>query len=107
MSLHKLTLRELQDKFTKGEVTAQEIVRAYTLRINQLEPKIHAYLTATKEAAMVQAEALDQKLKGWRRTMPVMGMPLAVKDNICTQGVPTTCASRMLISGFFRQSSSV
>lgn len=96
MSLHKLTLRELQDKFTKGEVTAQEIVHAYTLRLNQLEPKVRAYITLTKDQAMVQAEALDQKLKGWRRTMPLMGMPVAVKDNICTQGVTTTCASRML-----------
>nr|MBI3612831.1 Asp-tRNA(Asn)/Glu-tRNA(Gln) amidotransferase subunit GatA [Nitrospirota bacterium] len=96
MSLYKLTLRELQEKFTKGEVTACEIVQAYSLRLNQLEPKIRAYITLTKEAALAQAEALDEKLKGWRRTMPLMGMPVAVKDNICTQGVLTTCASRML-----------
>ena len=96
MSLYKLTLRELQEKFTKGEVTACEIVQAYTLRLNQLEPKVRAYITLTKEAALAQAEALDEKLKGWRRTMPLMGMPVAVKDNICTQGTLTTCASRML-----------
>ena len=96
MSLYKLTLRELQEKFTKGEVTACEIVQAYTLRLNQLEPKVRAYITLTKEAALAQAEALDEKLKGWRRTMALMGMPVAVKDNICTQGVLTTCASRML-----------
>ncbi|MDE3019053.1 MAG: Asp-tRNA(Asn)/Glu-tRNA(Gln) amidotransferase subunit GatA [Nitrospirota bacterium] len=96
MSLYKLTLRELQEKFTKGEVTACEIVQAYQLRINQVEPKVRAYITLTKESAMAQAEALDEKLKGWRRTMPLMGMPVAVKDNICTQNVLTTCASRML-----------
>jgi len=96
MSLYKLTLRELQDKFGKGEITACEIVQAYTLRLNQLEPKVRAYITVTKDAAMAQAEALDEKLKGWRRTMPLMGMPVAVKDNICTQNVLTTCASRML-----------
>ena len=96
MSLYKLTLRELQEKFTKGEVTACEIVQAYTLRLNQLESKVRAYITPTKEAALARAEALDEKLKGWRRTMPLMGMPVAVKDNICTQGVLTTCASRML-----------
>lgn len=96
MSLHKLTLQELQRKFTAGEVTAREIVRAYTLRINQVEPKVKAYITQTKDAAMAQAEALDEQLKGWRRTLPLMGMPLAIKDNICTEGVLTTCASRIL-----------
>ncbi len=96
MSLHKLTLHELQDRFTKGDVTAQDIVRAYSLRINQVEPRIKAYLTLAKDSAMAQAEALDEQLKGWRKTTPLMGMPIAVKDNICTEGVLTTCASRML-----------
>ncbi len=96
MSLHKLTLHELQKKFTAGDVTACEIVQAYTLRMNQVEPKVKAYITVEKESAMVQAEELDRKLKGWRRTLPLMGMPLAIKDNICTEGVLTTCASRIL-----------
>lgn len=96
MSLHKLTLHELQDRFTKGDVTAQDIVRAYSLRINQVEPKIKAYVTLAKDSAMAEAEALDRQLKGWRKTTPLMGMPIAVKDNICTEGVPTTCSSRML-----------
>lgn len=96
MSLHKLTLLDLQRKFTAGEVNAREIVRAYSLRINQVEPKVKAYITQTKDAAAAQAEALDEKLKGWRRTLPLMAMPLAIKDNICTEGVLTTCASRIL-----------
>jgi aspartyl-tRNA(Asn)/glutamyl-tRNA(Gln) amidotransferase subunit A len=96
MSIQKLTLSDLQKKFTTGEVSAVEIVRAYFLRISQVEPKVKAYLTQVKDSAMAQAEALDQKLKGWRKTLPMMGMPLAIKDNICTEGVPTTCASRIL-----------
>lgn len=96
MSLHKLTLCELQQKFTAGEVTAKEIVRAYFLRIGQVEPKVKAYVTTQKEQAMVQAAALDDSLKGWRKTQPMMGMPLAIKDNLCTEGVATTCSSRML-----------
>ncbi len=96
MSIHKLTLCELQKKFTAGEVTATEIVRAYSLRIGQVEPKVKAYVAQTKETAAAQAAALDEKLKGWRKTKPMMGMPLAIKDNMCTEGVATTCSSRML-----------
>ena len=96
MSLHKLSLCELQKKFTAGEVTASEIVRAYFLRMGQVEPKVKAYVTQTKEAAMAKASALDERLKGWRKTKPMTGMPLAIKDNLCTEGVRTTCSSRML-----------
>lgn len=96
MSLHKLGLVELHKKFTAGEVTATEIVRAYFLRISQVEPRVKAFVTQTKDSAYQQAEELDQKLKVWRKTNALTGMPLAVKDNICTDGVPTTCSSQML-----------
>ena len=96
MSLHKLSLCELQKKFTAGEVTAVEIVRAYFLRIGQVESKIKAFVTQAKDAALQQAAGLDARLKGWRKTMPLTGMPLAIKDNLCTEGVMTTCASRTL-----------
>ena len=97
MSLRKTTLFELKDKFMKGEVSAVEIVKAYFQRIMLVEPKVKAYITTAKKDGLVkEANELDYTLGKWRKTTALMAMPIAVKDNICTEGVKTTCGSRML-----------
>src|SRR5436309_15446144 len=97
MNVRKLTLCELKDKFMKGEVSAVEIVKAYFQRVLLVESKVKAFITMAKKDALVkEADELDYTLTKWRKTMPLMAMPIAVKDNICTKGVKTTCGSRML-----------
>src|SRR5437867_8127353 len=97
MNLRRLTLFELKDKFLKGEVSAVEIVKPYFQRLMLAESKVKAYITTAKKDALVkEANELDYSLSKWRKTMPLMAMPIAVKDNICTEGVKTTCGSRML-----------
>src|SRR5947199_7941399 len=97
MNVRKLTLCELKDKFMKGEVSAVEIVKAYFQRVLLVESKVKAYITTAKKDTLVhEANELDYRLSKWRKTMPLMAMPIAVKDNICTEGLKTTCGSRML-----------
>ena len=93
---YRLTIHEVHEKLRTREVSSQELVQSLYKRIEEVDPKIRAYLTLTKDLAFAQAKAADTQFEGRRSTHPLTGIPLAIKDNICVKGVRTTCASKFL-----------
>ncbi len=94
-NLVDLTISSLRQLLDQREVSAVEVTRAYLERIEKVDSKIKAYLTVTGDQAMEAARAADEHMASGE-TAPLTGIPLGIKDVICTKGVPTTCASRML-----------
>ncbi len=92
--LHQLTITQARAALDAGETTALELTEAFLARIAQTEPQVQAFLHLTAEQARAQAQAADAH-RG-PAPSPLHGIPLAIKDVICTKDVPTTCASRIL-----------
>ena len=96
-SLTDFSMHELHELLIKREVSAVEVTEAYLKRIDKVDPKVRAYLTLTPDQAMAQAEKADKCLSNKAEdATPLTGIPLGIKDVICTRGVKTTCGSRML-----------
>jgi aspartyl-tRNA(Asn)/glutamyl-tRNA(Gln) amidotransferase subunit A len=93
--LTDLTLTEAQAQLRAGQITAVELTQAHLDRIAAVEPKVRAFLTVTAEQALAAAAQADQRRQDGDDT-PLLGIPLALKDVLVTQGVPTTCGSRIL-----------
>jgi aspartyl-tRNA(Asn)/glutamyl-tRNA(Gln) amidotransferase subunit A len=96
LSLYQKTAHELHDLLINKEIKAVEIAEAVYQRIKTVEPQVHSYVTLAEETAMVRAEAVDALLAQGKELPPLAGIPLAVKDNISTAGLRTTCASKIL-----------
>ncbi|MEE8432727.1 MAG: amidase family protein, partial [Candidatus Desulfatibia sp.] len=95
MQLYELTIHEAHRLLKGQEISAQELTRAVLDRIDALDDKVGAYITVARETAMGQAELADQVISQGN-ILPLTGIPLALKDLMCTQGLRTTCGSKIL-----------
>ena len=91
-----MTAHESMDLLAKKEVTSQELTRAVIERVETVDKQVESYITNTFDYAMETAKAVDEKIAKGEALAPLEGVPMAIKDNICTKDIKTTCASKML-----------
>ena len=96
MELYELTIHELHDMLRKGETTSKAVTEAVLGRIKAVDEKVQAYITVTGDVARKQAEEADKRLMSKEAGSPLLGIPIAVKDNMCAEGIKTTCGSKIL-----------
>lgn len=96
MKLFEQPAHVLHDMLVNKEITSLELTQAVLARIDEVEGDVQAYLTVTRDEALAQAKAVDEKIARGEEIAFLEGIPGAIKDNICTKGVKTTCASRIL-----------
>lgn len=96
MKLFEQPAHVLHDMLVNKEITSLELTQAVLARIDKVEGDVQAYLTVTRDEAIAQAKAVDEKIARGEEIAFLEGIPGAIKDNICTKGVKTTCASRIL-----------
>ena len=98
MQLCDRTATELRAMLMKGEVCAREILESVLRRIDERESTLNAYITKTPDLALKQAELADERFLKDKRTPLLNGLPIAIKDNLCTRGIKTTCGSKILFN---------
>ncbi len=95
LELYNLTISEARLAMERGEISPVELTNAIFKRIDAVEEKIKAYVTLTREKALTQAIQAENRIKkGVKETL--LGIPMAIKDNMCTEGTRTTCSSKIL-----------
>ena len=96
MDLKGLTAVELGKKIQAKEVTVKEAVEACFAQIDKVEKEVNSFVSLQKEAALKRAEEVQKLIDDGTLTGPLAGVPVAIKDNMCTEGVTTTCSSKIL-----------
>ena len=95
MNLHDLTITEAKDKLKKKEISSFELTSEYIERIKKLQPQLNAYVTVTEKEALISAKKADNLLSTGN-DLPLLGIPLSIKDNFSTRGIKTTASSIVL-----------
>jgi aspartyl-tRNA(Asn)/glutamyl-tRNA(Gln) amidotransferase subunit A len=96
MEYYQLTIHKLHDMLKKGETTSRAVTESVLDRIKSVDEKVKAYITVTAEGARSQAQEADKRIRSGDSSSLLLGIPIAVKDNMCTDGIKTTCASKIL-----------
>ena len=92
----KMSALELHQALLDHKVTSPELVAAFRTRVEEADPDVHAMTALDWDAAMKRAEEVQKDMDAGRIASPLMGVPVAVKDNICLRGLPAACGSKML-----------
>jgi len=93
-----MNFNSLRKEITSNNLSVKELVNDIFAKIENKDPEINSYICITKDNAIEQAENIDKLIQNKEKLPPLAGIPIAIKDNICTKGVATTCASKMLKS---------
>lgn len=96
MNITELTVHELQEKIASKELTISEIIKAYSDRIDEKEKDVEAFVTILTDDAKAKAKEVDEKINNGEHISNFEGIPIGIKDNMCTKGIKTTCSSKML-----------